>query len=135
VSLAFVVRWGEVISLEQGCWSGGGGSAVLHRLHRWEAADLDPGQHRDVPRSTCHIDMCLAACNRLLHRLTKPHWWGCSLGSDNGGGSAFLPTCVSMTLASASIIIGNPWDRFVFFNLLRFICKVFKIIFLSRFAF
>jgi hypothetical protein len=29
VSLAFADGWGEVVSLEQGCWSGGGGSVVL----------------------------------------------------------------------------------------------------------
>jgi hypothetical protein len=37
------------------------------RLHRWEAVDLGPRQHEDVPRSTCHNDMC-------LHRLIKPRW-------------------------------------------------------------
>jgi hypothetical protein len=25
-------------------------------------------------RSTCHNDMCLGACNMLVHRLTKPYW-------------------------------------------------------------
>jgi hypothetical protein len=63
----------EVVLLEQGCWSGGGGFVVLLRLSRWEATDLSPRQHGDVPRSTCHSDMCLAACSMFVHRLTKPH--------------------------------------------------------------
>jgi hypothetical protein len=40
VSLAFAGGRGEVVSLERGCWFGGGGSAVLLRLCRWEAKDL-----------------------------------------------------------------------------------------------
>jgi hypothetical protein len=28
-------------------------------------------QHKDNPRSTCHIDMCLTACSKRFHRLTK----------------------------------------------------------------
>jgi hypothetical protein len=49
----------EVFSLEQGYWSKGGGFADLLRLHRWKTMDLGPRQHEDIPRSTCHIDMCL----------------------------------------------------------------------------
>jgi hypothetical protein len=60
--------------------------------------DLGPRQHGNVSRSTCHSDMCLDACSRPVHRLTKPRWRWCSLGSGNGGGSAFLSTCVSATL-------------------------------------
>jgi hypothetical protein len=42
VSLAFAGGRGEVVSLEQGCWSGGGGSIVFLRLRRWETAGLGP---------------------------------------------------------------------------------------------
>jgi hypothetical protein len=42
--------------------------------------------------------VCLAACSRPIHWLIKPQWQCCFLGSDNGGGSAFVPTCVSMVL-------------------------------------
>jgi hypothetical protein len=80
VSLVFVVidgdagGRGEVDALEQGCWSRGGGSVVISQLRWWDAVVLGPMQHGDVPRSTCHIDMCLAACSRYVHRLTKPRW-------------------------------------------------------------
>jgi hypothetical protein len=90
--------WGEVVYLEWGCWSGGGGSAILLWLRQWEAIVLCRRHHGDVLRSTCHSDLCLAACSGSVHRLTKPRWWWCSLGSDNGGGSTFLPVCVSATL-------------------------------------
>jgi hypothetical protein len=33
---------GEVVLLEQGCWSRGGGFIVLLQLCRWEATDLGP---------------------------------------------------------------------------------------------
>jgi hypothetical protein len=66
VSLAYAGGRGEVVSLERGCWSEGGGSAILPRLYRWETAGLCPRQHGDVPRSTCHSDMCLVACSRLF---------------------------------------------------------------------
>jgi hypothetical protein len=89
---------GEVGALERGCWSGGGGSIVIPRLQRWDAVVLDPRKHGDVPRSTCHNDMCLAACSGPVHRLTKPHWRWCFFGSGNGGGSASLPTCVLTVL-------------------------------------
>jgi hypothetical protein len=100
VSLASVVFCGdagdrgEVGALERGCWSGGGGSVVIPQLHRWDAVVLSPRKHGDVPRSTCHGDMCFPACSRPVHRLTKPHWRWCLFGSDDGGGSASLPTCV-----------------------------------------
>jgi hypothetical protein len=29
-------------ALEQGCWSGGGGSIAVHRLHRRDVMDLCP---------------------------------------------------------------------------------------------
>jgi hypothetical protein len=140
VSLAFADGRGEVVSLEQRYWSGGGGFTVLLRLHRWEAADLGPRQHGDIPRSTCHNDMCLAACSRPVHRLTKPCWRWCSLGSDNGGGSTFLPACVSATLE----LDGGRWLRWLQeilgINLYlsissSFICNVFRIIILFRFVF
>jgi hypothetical protein len=53
---------GEVDALERRCWSKGDGSAVISRLHRWNVVDLSSRQHGDVLRSTCHNDMCLAAC-------------------------------------------------------------------------
>jgi hypothetical protein len=34
VSLAYAGGWGKMISPERGCWSGGGGFAVLSRLRR-----------------------------------------------------------------------------------------------------
>jgi hypothetical protein len=80
VSLVFVVIHGdaggrdEVDALEQGCCSGGGGSVVISQLRRWDVVVLGPMQHKDVPRSTCHSDMCLAACSGPFHRLTKPRW-------------------------------------------------------------
>jgi hypothetical protein len=63
-----------VVSLEQGYWSGGGGSVVPLRQRRREAADQGPRKHGDVPWSMCHSDMCLIACNMTVHRLTRPHW-------------------------------------------------------------
>jgi hypothetical protein len=48
ISLVFVVirddagGRGEVVLLERGCWSGGGGFVVLLRLRQWEAMDLGP---------------------------------------------------------------------------------------------
>jgi hypothetical protein len=36
--------------------------------YRWEAEDLDLRQHGDVPRSTCHNDMCHAACSGSVKR-------------------------------------------------------------------
>jgi hypothetical protein len=68
---------GEVGALERGCWSGGGGSIVIPRLHRWNAVVLDRRKHGDVPRSMCHSDMCLDACSGSVHRLTKPRWRWC----------------------------------------------------------
>ena len=52
-----VCRWLSVTALtagrggssERGCWFGGCGSTVLLRLRRWEATDLDPRRHGDVP--------------------------------------------------------------------------------------
>jgi hypothetical protein len=85
VSLASIVSCGgaggrgEVGALERGCWSGGGGSVVIPRLCWWDAVVLGPRKHGDVPRSTCHSDMCLAACSGPVHRLTKPRWWWCFL--------------------------------------------------------
>jgi hypothetical protein len=75
--------------------SGGGESIVLLQLRWWEEVDLDPRQHGDVPRSTCHNNMCLATCSRPIHPLTKSCWRWWFLGSGNGGGSTFLSTCVS----------------------------------------
>jgi hypothetical protein len=80
VSLVHVVihggarGWGEVGALEHGCWSGGGGSIVIPRLRRWDTMALGPIKHGDIPRSTCHNDMCLLACSRPIHRLKKPCW-------------------------------------------------------------
>jgi hypothetical protein len=71
VSPTYAGGRGEMVSLERGCWSRGGRSAVFLRLHRWEAAGLGPRQHGDTLRWTCHSDMCLAACCRPVHRLTK----------------------------------------------------------------
>jgi hypothetical protein len=34
-----------------------------------------PPTVRHVPWSICHINMCLAACNRPIHRLKKSSWW------------------------------------------------------------
>jgi hypothetical protein len=42
VSLAYASGRGEVVYLEQGCWSGGGGFVVLPRLLRWEMTGLGP---------------------------------------------------------------------------------------------
>jgi hypothetical protein len=42
--------------------------------------------------------MCLAACNRHVHRLTKPFWRLCFLGSCIGGGSASLTAFILETL-------------------------------------
>jgi hypothetical protein len=42
--------------------------------------------------------MCLAACSRPIHRLTKPRWRWCFLRSCNGGDSASLPVFVSAVL-------------------------------------
>jgi hypothetical protein len=91
-----------VVLLERGCLFGGGGFVVLLRLYRWEAIDVGPRQHGDVPRSTCHNDMCLAACSRPVHRLTKPLWRWCFLGSCNGGGSAFITVFILETLELGS---------------------------------
>jgi hypothetical protein len=97
-SLAVVVFYGnagdrgEAGGLERGCWSRGGGSVVFPRLLRWDAMDLGPRQHGDVPWSTCLSDMCLAACSRPVYRLIKPRWRWCFFGSGNGGGSTSLPT-------------------------------------------
>jgi hypothetical protein len=60
-----------VDAMERECWSGGGGSVVVPRLHRLDAVDLGSRKHGDVPRSTCHIDMCLAGCSGHVDRLTK----------------------------------------------------------------
>jgi hypothetical protein len=98
VPLAFASGRGEVISLEQGCWSGNGGSVVHLWLCQWEAADIGLRQHEDIPRSTCHNDMCLVACSGPVHRLAKPCWRWCFLGSSNGGGSTFLPVCILAAL-------------------------------------
>jgi hypothetical protein len=98
LSLAYAGGWGEVVSLERGCWSRGGGSAILPRLRRWEMMGLGPRNHADVPRSTCHSDMCFVACSRPIHRLTKPHWRWCFLGSCNGGASTFLSVCALVAL-------------------------------------
>jgi hypothetical protein len=49
---------------------------------------------RGHPRSTCHRDMCLGACSRPVHRLTKPRWQCCFFGSGNGGCSGSLSTLV-----------------------------------------
>jgi hypothetical protein len=110
------------------------------RLHRWEAENLGPRQHGDVPRSTCHSYMCLATRSRSVHRLTKPHWRWCSLWSGNAGGLAFLSACVSMMLEWD----GGRWLRWLQKTLgidsylsisYGFICKVFRIIILFWFVF
>jgi hypothetical protein len=75
---------GEVDALEQGCWSEGGGFAVLPRLLRRDAMDLGLKQHGDVLRSPCYNDMCLVVCNMPVHRLTKPCWRWCFFGSSDG---------------------------------------------------
>jgi hypothetical protein len=104
VSLVFVVIHDsvdsrrEVVLLEPGCWSGGGGFAVLLRLYRCDEIDLGLRQQGDVPRTTCHNDIYLSACSRPVHRLRKPRWRWCFLGSCNGGGSMSLPTFVSAAL-------------------------------------
>jgi hypothetical protein len=74
VSLAFVVVYGSAgAGARWMLWSEDVGlEAVLPRLRRWDAVDLDLKQHGDVLRSTCHNDMCLAACGGPVHRLTKP---------------------------------------------------------------
>jgi hypothetical protein len=70
-----------VVLLERRCWFKGGGFAVLLQLRRWEAANLGLRQHRD---------MYLAACNMLVHRLTKPCWRWYFFGTCNSGGSTSL---------------------------------------------
>jgi hypothetical protein len=60
-------------------------------------------------RSTCHNDMCLATCSEPVHRLTKPRWRWCFLGSSNGRGSAFLLACVSAVLE----LDGGRWLRWL----------------------
>jgi hypothetical protein len=83
--------------------------------------------------------MWLAACNRHVHRLTKPQWRWCFLGSGNGGGSAFVPTCVSAALE----LNDDRWLRWLqeilgidlYFSIsYGFLCKVSRIIILSRFV-
>jgi hypothetical protein len=70
VSLAFIIihggarGQGKVDALVQGGWSGGGGSVVIPRLCRWNAADLGPRQHGDVPgrHATATCALLLAVC-------------------------------------------------------------------------
>jgi hypothetical protein len=63
VLLAFVViRDGasgrdEVILLERGCWSRGGGFVILLLLRQWEATDLGPRQHGTSP-GRCATSTC-----------------------------------------------------------------------------
>jgi hypothetical protein len=136
VSPAFAGGQDEVVSLEWGCWSGDGWSIVLLRLCRWKVMDLGPRQHGDVPQSTCHSDMCLAACSGPVNRLTKPCWRWCLLRSGIGGGSASLLACVSTALELG----GGRWlwwlqetlEIDLYFSIsYGFICKVFRIIILS----
>jgi hypothetical protein len=100
VSLAFVVVYGSAgAGARWMLWSEDVGlEAVLPRLRRWDAVDLDLKQHGDVLRSTCHNDMCLAACGGPVHRLTKPFWPWCFFRSGDGGDSASLSTCVYIAL-------------------------------------
>jgi hypothetical protein len=94
---------------------------------------------QDSTGSMCHNDMWIAACSRPVHRLTKPRWRWCSLVSGNGGGSAFLPACISATLELdggrrlrwLQKILGIDLYLSISYG---FICKVFSIIILFRFV-
>ena len=78
VSLAFVVirdddagGRGEVVLLEQGCWSGGGGSVVPLRHRRWEATYLGPRQHGDIPTVDVpqrHVPCCVQQACSSTHK-------------------------------------------------------------------
>jgi hypothetical protein len=98
-SLAFIVFHddagdrGEVDALERVSWSGGDASIVVPRFRRWDVVDLGSRKHGDVPRSTCHNDMCLVSCSGLVHRLIKLRWRWCFFGSGNGGGSSSPHVC------------------------------------------
>jgi hypothetical protein len=94
MSLAFVVThsdtggWAEVDALERECCSGGGG------YHYSLISSMGCNGSWSIPWSTCHIDMCIAACSGPVYRHTKSCWWWCFFGSGNGKGLAYLPTRV-----------------------------------------
>jgi hypothetical protein len=53
-------------ALEHRCWSGGGGFVVIPRVRVWDMISLGSMKHGDIPRSTCHSEMCLVACSMLF---------------------------------------------------------------------
>jgi hypothetical protein len=61
---------GAVDALERRCWSEGGGSIVIPRLHRWDAVDLSPRQHVNIPsrRATTTCALRLHCAYSLTHK-------------------------------------------------------------------
>jgi hypothetical protein len=99
VSLAFACDRGEVISLEQGYWSRGGGSIILLRWSRWGGGSRSMTTWGrpliDVPQR--HKCRCVFInSQRLISDIVFLDL--AMVGSSNGGGYTFLLACVSATL-------------------------------------
>jgi hypothetical protein len=121
-------RWqsGEVVLLERTCWSGSGWFVILLRLHWWEATDLGPRQHGDVPPVDVphrHVPHCLQHVFSSTHKAMLGMVF--FFGSCNGGGSCVSPG-VRLDDAGVrrqplgTVVAGNPRNCLVFLDLLGF---------------
>jgi hypothetical protein len=66
----------KMATLKHGMWYVDRGSGVISQLHRWEAADLEPGRHREDRRSTYHNDIFLPGLRlKSLDAMVLPRFW------------------------------------------------------------